>query len=68
MTLRVEDADEFGCTAYTAEAVWEDGPGLNCWVVYDITPDPPASRYGWVMELMRDEIARQESRADDGRW
>lgn len=67
MTLRIEDADEYGVTAYTANAVWEDGPGLNCWVVYDLLPDPPPDRYGWVMELMRDEIARQERGADTGR-
>lgn len=67
MTVRAEDPDEYGVTAYQAEARWEDGPGLNCWVIYDVTPQPPPHRYEAVWQLLHDEIARQERGADTGR-
>lgn len=67
MTLHVEDADEYGCTAYTATARWETGPGLHCWLIYDVRPDPPPERYEHVWELLRGEIRRQERGADTGR-
>ena len=67
MTLHIEDADEYGCTAYTARAVWEDGPGINGWLIYDVEPQPPPSRYDRVWDLLRAEIRRQERGADTGR-
>lgn len=67
MTLRIEDADEYGCTAYTAEARWEEGPGLYCWLIYDVEPQPPPDRYEAVWDQLRREIDRQLRCADTGR-
>ena len=66
MTLLIEDADEFGCTAYTAVARLESAPDGIQWLIYDLQPDPPPDRYEAVWDQLRAEIDRQLRNEDRG--